>query len=102
MISKSNCKKKFQNGFLKWKTLLRSPVLADPVLHNNFVYSATLGSIAVLNTRTGQLLWELKHDPIFSTPVLNNSYLIVADVTGRIQWLNIKNGLEVLPDLLSL
>ncbi|XP_014291428.1 beta-alanine-activating enzyme isoform X2 [Halyomorpha halys] len=84
----------FENGFLKWKTLLRSPILADPVLHNNCIYSATLGSIAVLNSGTGQLLWELKHDPIFSTPVLNDSYLIVADVTGLVQWLNIKNGLE--------
>ena len=74
---------------------MKYPVLGQTVLNNNLVFSATLGNVAALNVNTGQIIWEVKHVPVFSTPVFNNDSLIVADVSGCVKWLNSENGNEV-------
>lgn len=78
----------FQVGKMNWKTKLKSPVITEGLIDNDILYSATLGSVAILKVESGAMLKEIESHPIFSTPVISGDNIIVANVTGKVIWLD--------------
>jgi len=81
-------------GKLKWKTDLKSSVVARPTLVDGVIYVGNLeGVVFAVDSTRGTILWEQKAaGGIWAAPTLAQEKLFVGDQTGAINILNAANG----------
>ncbi|KAK9509313.1 hypothetical protein O3M35_006657 [Rhynocoris fuscipes] len=86
-----------EDGKLLWKRLIEGPVLTEVLVQNDLIHVTTLASTYhILDFHKGEELAKYKLSaPVFSTPVIVDTSIIIATVDGLIQWRSLDSSEEI-------
>jgi outer membrane protein assembly factor BamB len=89
-------------GDYAWKTDLGMAIVADPILQNGVLYSATIeGKLFAIEIETGEILWSFDNNgelgAVWGSPVIDGSIIFIADTEGDVYTVDKDTGKQIWP-----
>ncbi len=89
-----------------WSTDLGMAIVADPVLEDGVLYTATIeGAVYALDAATGAVMWSFKDagnlGAVWGAPVVDGDVVFVADIDGNVYTIEKESGKQNWPSAFS-
>jgi outer membrane protein assembly factor BamB len=87
-------------GDYEWKTDLGMAIVADPILQDGVIYSATIeGKLFAIDIATGKILWSFDNNgdlgAIWGAPVIDDTVIFFADTKGDVYTVEKDSGKQI-------